>query len=393
MLEITNIRQGAVLTHFHGKETADSLTVQVEGFCDHGGEVLVNGNPAVCSGRRFVAPVSLTSKFNEITASAASALGEYSQKIKVVWDKQSFKRFNFYIDDNIFVFTDLATQRPKRAFDHFYLKRLKEINQRWGLKVTLNCFFHNAHQEFTLEQMPDCYKQEFIEQSDWLKFSFHSRSEFPDRPYEEIAIEDFRADYDLVREHLIRICGEESFIAPINVHWGALQPSCAEEFILRGSPCSCCTMRPFISGGPSAAARQGKTKDISQVQQSSALRQNAAFGAEYFNRPEEDSYLARERKYYNFELGVFIARGAICCNLVPLEETTKRMQNYFELAKETGNEVFSAASHEQYSFPYYKNYLPDHLDRIELTTKFLVEFGCKPIFFSQGLLGNMAWEK
>ncbi|NMA21479.1 MAG: hypothetical protein GX927_12960 [Lentisphaerae bacterium] len=393
MLEITNIRQGAVLTHFHGKETADSLTVPVEGICDHGGEVLVNGIPAVCSGRRFTASVPLTKKFDAITATASSALGEYSQKIKVVWDKQSFKRFNFYIDDNIFFFTDLATQRPKHAFDHFYLKRLKEIHQRWGFKLTLNCFYHNAHQEFTLDQMPDCYKQEFIDQSDWLKFSFHSRSEFPDRPYEEVAFEDFCADYDLVRDHLIRICGEEYLIAPINVHWGALQPSCAEEFIRRGSPCSTCTMRPFVSGGPSSAARLGKKSDIAAVQQSSALTQGAAFGAEYFHRPEEDSYLLRERKYYNFELGVFIARGAICCNLVPLEETPARLKNYFALADETGNEVFGAASHEQYSFPYYNNYLPDHLDRIELTVKMLVEYGCKPVFFSQGLMGNLAWDK
>ncbi|HQL87175.1 MAG TPA: hypothetical protein PLH67_06100 [Lentisphaeria bacterium] len=375
MLEITNIRQGAVLTHFHGRETADSLTVSVEGICDHGGAVLVNGIPAICSGRRFIAPVPLTAKFNAITATAASALGEYSQKIKVVWDKQSFKRFNFYIDDNIFLFTDLATQRLQHAFDHFYLKRLKQIHQQWGLKVTLNCFYHNAHQEFTLEQMPDCYKQEFIDQSDWLKFSFHSRSEFP------------------VRHHLIRICGEESFIAPINVHWGALQPSCAEEFIRRGSPCSTCTMRPFVSGGPSSAARLGKKNDIAGVQQSSALIQGAAFGAEYFNRPEEDSYLLRERKYYNFELGVFIARGAVCCNLVPLQEIPARLKNYFALAAETGNEVFGAASHEQYSFPYYSNYLPDHLDRIELTVKLLVEHGCKPVFFSQGLMGNLAWDK
>lgn len=33
MLEITNIRQGAILNHNHGIETADSLTVMVEGFC------------------------------------------------------------------------------------------------------------------------------------------------------------------------------------------------------------------------------------------------------------------------------------------------------------------------------------------------------------------------
>ncbi len=391
MLEITNVRHGAVLTHFHGKESEDSLTVQVEGICDHGNRVLINGVPAVCAGRRFAAPVKLTEKFNTITAISANALGEYTQSIKVVWDKKSYKRCNFYIDDHIFLFTDLATQLPKRAFDHFYLKHLKELHEKWGLKVTLNCFYHNDHHEFTLDQMPDCYKSEFFDQSDWLKFSFHSRSEFPDRPYEEVDYDDFCADYDLVKEHLIRICGENSFIAPINVHWGALQPSCAEEFVRRGSRCSCCTMRPFLSGGPSAAARKGSKNDISAVQQSSGIQPGETFGAEYFSRPEEDSYLRQERKYYNFELGLFIARGCVCCNLVPNDHISARLQHCFDQAELSGNEVFGAASHEQYSFPYYTNYLPDHLDRLETAIRTLVEYGCTPVFFSEGLLGNSAW--
>lgn len=393
MLEITNIRHGTVLTRFHGQESEEGLTVTVEGFCDPGREMLVNGLPAECSGRRFRAPVRLTEQFNTITASSVGSLGEYTQSIKVVWDKKSFKRYNFYIDDHIFLFTDLARQRPRRAFDHFYLKRLKEIHERFGFKVTLNCFFHNDHQEFTLAEMPDCYRSEFASQSDWLKFSFHSRSEFPDRPYEEVTLEEFCADYDLVQEHLIRICGAEAFIAPINVHWGALQPACAQEFIRRGSRCSCCTMRPFVSGGPSANARRGRISDITAVQQAARIKPEvAAFGSEYFFRPEEDSYLLQERKYYNFELGIFIARGCVCCNLVPLAETPGRLQQFFTMAEGNGNHIFGAASHEQYSFPYYANYLPDHLDRIELAVRQLTEYGCRPVFFSQGLLGNPIWE-
>lgn len=391
MLEICNIRQGAVLTHKNGKEDKDSLTVKVEGFCDHGGEVYVNGVPAVLSGKRFFAEIKLQEKFNDILATCKTSLGEYSQKIKVVWDKQSFKRYNFFIDDHIFLFTDLAKESPKSAFDHFYLKRLKELHQRWGLKLTLNCFYHNAHHEFTLSELSDRYKSEFIDNSDWLKFSFHSKSEFPDRPYQELELEEFCADYDLVTEHLHRICGEESFIPPINVHWAVLQPSLMEEFIRRGTTCTNASMRPYVSSGPSAAAREGKKSDINAVQQSGTVKADDSFAKEYFSRPEEDTYLQRERKYYNFDLGIFIARANICCNLVPLEETANRLNYYFEQAQETGNEIFHGASHEQYTFPYYKNYIPDHFDRIELTVKMLTEYGCKAVFFNEGVMGNKAW--
>ncbi|MBO5792973.1 MAG: hypothetical protein J6S54_10965, partial [Lentisphaeria bacterium] len=64
MLQITNIRQGAVLNHNHGKEDANGLTVLIEGITDFPGPVKVNGVPASRDGRRFMADVTLTQQFN-----------------------------------------------------------------------------------------------------------------------------------------------------------------------------------------------------------------------------------------------------------------------------------------------------------------------------------------
>ena len=69
------------------------------------------------------------------------------------------------------------------------------------------------------------------------------------------------------------------------------------------------------------------------------------------------------------------------------------MEKIFETADKCNCETFGAGSHEQYTFPYYPNYLPDHLDRIEAVAKFYYEHDCKPVYFSEGLLGNMAWGK
>ena len=57
-----------------------------------------------------------------------------------------------------------------------------------------------------------------------------------------------------------------------------------------------------------------------------------------------------------------------------------------------GNECYGLASHEQYTFPYYKNYVPDHLLRIDTAARTAYEHGCKPVFFQQAFLGNDAWE-
>ncbi len=112
MIEITNYRQGAILNHNHGKEGKKSLKVTVQGISEGGWPVTVNEQPAVMEGRHFSADVELTQRVNVVKASVVTPYGTYSQELTLVWDKKSFKRFNFFIDDHSFLFTDLSKQRP-----------------------------------------------------------------------------------------------------------------------------------------------------------------------------------------------------------------------------------------------------------------------------------------
>ncbi len=397
MLDITNFRQGAVLNHNHGKETEKSLTIKIEGISEYGRPVKVNGVPAEMDGRIFRAEIELTQKFNDVTASVLTPFGTYSQTVTLVWDKKSFRRCNCYIDDHSFLFTDLAKQRPSRAFDHFYLKGLKGIHDKYGLKITLNCFFHNDHHDFVLSDMPDIWKSEFIDNSDWLKLSFHSYSEFPDRPYLESTAEEFGRDYDLVKTEIIRFAGENSWIPPVIVHWGNINPAVADELIRRGTHCYGNNFRARVMGGPSLADRQ-KGGDMNRVQSRSGSGEDKSTVNEgldmHYSINEETDYLKKHACYYDPTLGIFFFVGSgCCCNLTPMEEIPKRYAARDALSKQYGFEIFSCGSHEQYTFPYYPNYIPDHLQRIELAAKCVVEdLGCKPIFFNEGILGNTAWD-
>ena len=398
MIEITNFRQGAILNHHHGVETEKSLKVRIEGISDHGCPVTVNGIAAEMDGRRFFADIDLTEKINTVTASTVTPYGNYAQELTLVWDKKSFKRYNCYIDDHIFVFTDLAKERPKSAFDHFYLKGLKEIHDKFGMRYTLNCFYHNAHEEFLLKDMPDIWKSEFIDNSDWLKFSFHSYSEFPDRPYAEASAEEIGHDWDLVQNEIYRFAGEESYIAPCVIHWANIHPSAAQEFIRRGGKCYCTgTMRLRVMGGPSLADRQkgGNMTKIQERSCSGADRSTETLGLDlHYGFAEERSYIANHRTYYDPLLKIIFSGGSgCCCNLVPLNEIQGRLENVLKTAEKYHCETFGAGSHEQYTFPYYPNYLPDHLQRIEAVAKFYYEHDCKPVYFSEGLLGNTEWGK
>ena len=403
MIQITNIRQGAIFNHNHGKEDANGLTIFVEGITDFPGPVTLNGAPARRDGRRFMGEVTLTQQFNTITADQVTTYGNFSQSIVVVWDKKSFKRVNFYIDDHSFFWTDLAKERPARAFDHFYLKGLKEIHERTGLKVTLNCFYHNDHFDCDMTQVPDIWKSEFIDNSDWMKLSFHSSGEFPDRLYIEASEEEFARDYDMVHEQIVRIAGEESFTTPVVIHWAIISPSCVKVLKERGVKCYSNAFRPRLMGGPSALERavgaKTNTTANSQMKDSSYNRDKQLAGdfgfgfEEHYNVMEELSYMDNHKLVYNPHLDMTFFRGCICCNLVPMELIKGRLDSALESSAAVGNDVFGLASHEQYTFPYYHNYIPDHMERISKSIELMVEAGCKPVFFSEGFLGNDAWGK
>ena len=400
MIEITNFRQGAVLNHNHGTESEKALHITIEGISRSGYPVYVNGIKSEMDGQNFTVDIDLTEKINTVCARTTTPYGTYSQELTLVWDKKSFLRCNCYIDDHSFFFTDLAKERPKRAFDHFYLKGLKNIHDKYGLKVTLNLFYHNDHFDFELKDMPDIWKSEFIDNSDWMKFSFHSYSEFPDRPYLETTREEFARDWDLVQSNIYRFAGEECYINPVVIHWANIHPVAAQEFIARGCRCYTTNMRARVMGGPSLADRQ-KGGNMQQVQQRSASGADRTCDNDalrmHYGFADEASYMRKHGIYYDAGLGIFLfgpcgKLGGCCCNLVPLADVPARCQSMLEGAAKVGTEILNYASHEQYTFPYYANYLPDHMQRIEEAARCLLEVGgCKPVFFNEGLMGNTAW--
>ncbi len=396
MIEITSHRQGAILNHNHGVESESSLKIKLEGVSTSGQPIQVNGVPAEMDGRHFYADLELTQKFNPVKVSVMTPYGIYSQEIVLVWDKKSFKRYFCYLDDHSFLFTDLAKDRPASAFDHFYLANLKKCHDLYGLKVTLNAFYHNDHHDFDLKDMPDIWKSEFEDNADWLKFSFHSYSEFPDRPYLESTAEEFGAHYDLVQGEIYRFAGEKSFIPPQVIHWANIHPAVTQEMIRRGSTCYSYTPRARVMGGPSLADRQsgGNMKLIQERSISGEDKSSGTAGLKmHYDYPEEVSYLDKHGVYYDPAIGLFFhGNSDACTNLVPIDEIPAKVAAKMAQRESAGTEVAGFAGHEQYSFPYYPNFVPDHDDRILLLSRLFHEHGYQATFINDGLLGNTAWD-
>jgi hypothetical protein len=370
MLRITNLRNGTVLNRNNGVERDDSLEFIVEGVCESPGQVKVNGVAAERNNLVFRSPVRLTGAFNEIIVQTKNNYGEFRQSVKVVWDRQSFKRYGFFIDDNVFFLTDIHKDKSKSLFDHFYLKKLLEFHKNYGTKFVLNLFYRNDHAPFIIKDFPDRYKSEWRDNADWLQLSFHAYSEFPDRPYQNATPQKLAADYDLVKSEVVRFAGEQSFQPPIVIHWGMLPPDNFHVLSERGVK--------VLSGGfidtKTYVGEADRTEHVTDIG--------------YYQDLDKSLYLLNNHVLYDFEHALVFVKFDVTANLLRKDEITAQLKQ--TCANPVYNETIGLATHEQYSFPYYPNHIPDHHERMEAAIRCVTDRGYAPVFFHDGFLGNTA---
>ena len=372
MLEITNLRDGAVLNRHNGTETKEYLEIKIEGLADPQAAVTVNGVPALRCDRHFSAVVRLTERVNKITAAADDYYGEKSLTITVLWDKNSFKRCHFFFDDCCFFLRDITQLKPDSIFDTMFLGRLKQIHQKYNSKFLLNLFFSDDHhKDFTLADVPDCYKGEFQANKEWLQLSFHARSEFPDRPYQHADSEKLAADFDEVYNEVCRFAGPECFTPPMVLHWAMTNPENFHVLKERGTGC--------LSGG-----YLGCVVSVSEKAHAVAV---ADVG--YFYEQDVAHYLCDSGPVmYDRKYDIVLGTGMVCCNY----DDIPTLQKKFAALPPT-QDIVSLMTHEQYSYPDYFNYIPDHLDRVEEACRLAAAYGCTPAWFSKGIWGNESWNK
>jgi hypothetical protein len=376
LFQILSPFHGAVLSRVNGKETSAGLEITVQGLAEPFVDVKVNGQPASRSGETFSTRVTLSQKENNLVAETHGFDGTIRHSIRVLWDKQSFRRYDFFIDDNVFFFEDLVKNAHASLFDCLYLAELRRLHREYGAKFTLNSFYRNDHGDgkFNLSAFPDKYKGEFLDNSDWLKLAFHAYSEFPDRPYQYATPEKLAADYDITTAELIRVAGEKTVTPPIVIHWAMAQPPALRELRKRGVR--------FLSGqyvnsrtGVGDPGEKNNAPDIG-----------------YFVDHIRAARLVAHKMVHDFDLDItFVKTGAACSNLDTCEKTLRKLEAAY--ANPETNEVIGLATHEQYSFPHYFNYIPDHFKRMETGVRWLTEHGYAPVFFQEGFLGNRAWEQ
>lgn len=356
-------RSGAPILGVDTASGAKKLKVQIAGTIPHpSGQIeLIDAKrpnqtiPVRREGTKFFAEALLEDVKTEFVASLADPQGRRrTARTRVVWLQDSYPRYRFQVDDNSFFTRDIHQKNYKSIFDSPYLAMFREFRRKYGVKIVLNLFYSTPDEDFNLSQLSDKYKSEWRDNADWLKLAFHARNEFPNHPFLVRTPEQLGEDIDLVAGEIHRFAGEEVYTRTALLHWGSIRPESIRILIERGWRTFSGSMWP-LRGSP-------RSPYIDKYQL-------PEFGMRYLD--EQDAW-------YNWENGLLFSKIDLCCNRVPLKDTLPTLQKSYD--NPNTREVMDLATHEQYFWSFYKNYMADHAKRLDETFRFVHEHGYKAIF-------------
>ncbi len=357
-LQILEPMDGAVMHARLGREVPGGLEIEISGRAPQGAEVLVQGRPANRDGETFRGTAVLRERETEVVATAGSGSDRQEAKVRLVWDRHSQKRYRFVIDDNSFFLRDITQKGYPSLFDCFYLKMLKDLNAKYGARFTLNIYYTTGD-DWNLTQFPDKYRGEWEANADWLRLAFHAYANEPARPYQDAPVEKLLADLDLINAQIHRFAGPKTFSHVVVVHWGMTRPEAWKPLYERGSR---------VLGGYFRKSAQGQ-HDVN-----------------YRLDEVRSEWLSRHDLLKDFASGIIFSRVDMVVNNTPLDKIVPTLEAV--VADPCQGEIVDLLTHEQYFWPFYQVYLPDHAQRLDRAIGFLTQRGYKPVFLQDGFLGG-----
>jgi len=353
MLQITSPIHGAILNRHDGTETDDGLRIHVEGICaDCNGPVTIHGVEAVRTGERFHADLILTERETELVA----ACGPYTAAVTVLYDRRSFTRYRFSLDEDIRCFRDIAAKRYASLFDNPYLALWKRLHDTYGTKINCNVYFQC--EDFDLTMMPDTYWGEWQDNADWFRLSFHALQNAPNKPYIQARNQPIAEHYDRVVEQILRFAGESVLNSFTTIHWGEATREACRAVHDRGIRGLCGYFNFDAAGQPAVS---------------------------YYADREQTAYLHEHDYWLDPAENLIFIKHDLVVNSVPAARIEPDLEAV--AANPQQRDVMEIMIHEQYFYPDYSAYLPDYAERCETAVRWLTEHDYKPVFWSDGFLG------
>jgi len=288
----------------------------------------------------------------------AETAGGQRHAVTVLWDRDSFPRYRFSTDDNIWFLRDIARNagRYRSIFQNPHLALWREMHEKYGAKVHFNIYYESAG--FDLSQMPAKFRSEWQRNAGWIRLTFHARANDPAKPYLQASPEQMRADYLLVTREIERFAGKELLSPVTTLHWAA------------------------ANRGAARALREEGVKVLLGVD---AFRDDLLYNGYYLSIPQFHALLGRDYWKDTAEDILFLHHD-IVLNHVPPDKVAAFLDRVASDPHES--EVMELIIHEQYFYPEYRGYEPDFQQRVERALEWVTRRGYKPVFFGEGFLGT-----
>ncbi len=219
--EIDNPISGAILNHNYDEDSSSpGVEFTIAGTINVN-NLTINGEQVHVSGGTFSKLVDVTETGeNDFALVIKNSAGETKNIVRTYYfDKDSFRRYHFSIDDalNMFYELDVNENQWESIFEQDEFAFLKQMHDSYGSKFSLYLFFENS--AWSLADMTGKYKSEFQENSDWLKFSFHAKASSPKYPYTYASYKTAYNDFNLIKNEVIRFAGAETWSSFMRSHF------------------------------------------------------------------------------------------------------------------------------------------------------------------------------
>lgn len=327
-----------------------------------GNVVRINGVDAVEKQGKYSAEIILEGCRNPVEAVNLTT-GEKT-KMVIYWFCHGYHTYRLGVDDVIWSLENIYHNQDTYTsiFDDPFFRLYRDLHDQYGTSVHMHIYYQNEDGSFNLSMFPDKYKEDFQANWHWLKLSFHSFTDQPDRPYLYASYDQVLKEGQMVCKEISRFTGISEPSRVTSQHWCECPPKVCHAFRDLGYDCMDGYFRYDENGVPVASF--------------------------YFDNEMVD-HLAERDFWVSHSDDVLYVKDDIIINEVPLAEIDAQMD---DICNKWDNCFLYLLIHEQYFYEKFCLYEPDYRERIFATVDWCHRNGYTPATITS-IMEKSGWER
>lgn len=345
-----------------GKLIDGKLLTTVTLRATSGNAVRINGVDAVEKQGEYSAEITLESCRNSVEAVNLTS-GEKTEMV-IYWFSHGYHTYRLGVDDVIWSLENIWRNQDvyTSIFDDPFFRLYRDLHQKYETPVHMHIYYQNEDGSFNLSMFPDKYKEDFQANWHWLKLSFHSFTDQPDRPYLHATYEQVLKEGQMVCKEIARFTGIAEPSRVTSQHWCECPPEVCHAFRDLGYDCMDGYFRYDENGVPVASF--------------------------YFDNDMVD-HLAERDFWVSHSDDVLYVKDDIIINEVPLADIDAQMS---DICNKWDNCFLYLLIHEQYFYEKFFLYEPDYRERIFATVDWCHRNGYAPTTITS-IMEKSGWER